>query len=438
MKSILNFLLLLFISSTVTVNAEMNKTSYTLSEIIEFAINNNPGIIQSVKDIEIEKYGLDEARAYKNPQLNFNTGITRYRYASPITPISGSPMTGSGFPEFDNNIYDFGFSFVLPIYRGGRLDSGVRIAEIKKSIAEDISCMTKNELIYNLINTYYKIIQLEKLLKASEATVKQLEFHKKKVETFLKAGTVPKVELLKTEVELAHAKQNALLVKNSLESSCELLKTLMGIEDVNKKITIVPEDFNFQVPSIDNAVNRALSLRPDYTAILKKKKVAQERIKTAKGKRLPEVYFFSEFYERSGDSFEFKENWNIGIRLNIPIFDGGVIKSQIDKEIKEMEKIIEEERTVRLNIIREIKDAYLNIEGSIERISVSQKAVEEAKENLRIEILKFETGSGTSTDVIDAQTALLRAETDYLQAIYDKNIAIVSLIRAMGEILYGG
>jgi len=65
----------------------MNKTSYTLSDAIEFAVKNNPRIIQSSKDVEIGTYGISEAKANKMPRLDFNGGATRYRYASPITPI---------------------------------------------------------------------------------------------------------------------------------------------------------------------------------------------------------------------------------------------------------------------------------------------------------------------------------------------------------------
>lgn len=414
---------------------QMNKSSFTLSEAIEFALKNNPGFIRSGKDVEIETYGISEAKANKMPRLDFNSGVTMYRYSSPITPISGSPLKGSGFPEFDRNIYDFGVSFMLPLYRGGRLDTGVTIAEIKKSIADDMLRMSKQELIYNLTNVYYKIYQLEKLLEATEASVKQLEAHKKNVELFLQAGTMPKVELLKTEVELAHAKQNAIVVKNSLESAYELLKTLMGMEG-NIKISLIYEDRAYKIPPVEEAIKKALFDRPDYNALLKKKKVAEEKVSFAQGKRLPSVYLNGEYYERSGDSFEFKENWNIGIRLSVPIFDGGLIRSEINKEKKEMEKVREEERALRLDIIREVKDSYLNIENAQKRIEVSEKAVEEAKENLRIEVLKYETGFGTSTDVIDAQTVLLRAETEYLQAVYDKNIAIASLRKAMGDDAY--
>lgn len=437
MKKMLIFISLLFVTITVYAEAgDMNKTSYTLSDAIEFAVKNNPRFIQSSKDVEIGTYGISEAKANKMPRLDFNSGATRYRYASPITPISGSPLKGSGFPEFDSNIYDFGVSFIMPLYRGGRLDAEVTIAEIKKSIADDMLRMSKQDLIYNLTNVYYKIYQLEKLLEATEASVKQLEAHKKNVELFLKTGTVPKVELLKTEVELAHAKQNAIVVRNSLESSYELLKTLMGIEDINRKISIVHENPVDKYPAIEEAINRTFSLRPDYKAVLKKKKVAEEKVNFAQGKRLPSVYLISEYSERSGDSFKFKENWNLALRLSVPIFDGGIIRSEISKEKKEMEKVSEEERALRLDIIREIKESYLNIENTQKRIEVSEKAVETAKENLRIEVLRYETGSGTSTDVIDSLTALLRAETDYLQAIYDKKIAIASLRRVIGEDMY--
>ena len=75
-------------------------------------------------------------------------------------------------------------------------------------------------------------------------------------------------------------------------------------------------------------------------------------------------------------------------------------------------------------------------ESALQRIAVSETAVESAKESLRIEQLRYKTGAGTSTDVIDAQAALLRAETEYYQALYDKDIALASLRRATGTDAY--
>ncbi|MEW6570491.1 MAG: TolC family protein [Nitrospirota bacterium] len=71
---------------------------------------------------------------------------------------------------------------------GGRLDRGIKIAGLKKSIAEDSLRVSRQELIFNLTNVYYKILQLEKLLQANEAAVKQLERHETDDESFYKAA----------------------------------------------------------------------------------------------------------------------------------------------------------------------------------------------------------------------------------------------------------
>lgn len=416
--------------------AGTEKDSYTLSEIVGYALKNNPGIILSQKDLQSESFGISAAKADKMPKVDFNTGITRYRYPTPVTPISGSPLAGAAFPEFDNTLYDMGAVFRMPLYKGGRLDRGVLIAEMKRAVAEDNCRLSRQELVFNLTNIYYKIAQLEKLLEANEASVKQFEAHKKDVELFLIAGTVPQVELLKTEVELSHAKESVLLVRNNLESACELLKTLMGIDDMNRRVSIVHETLNDNAALIEESIAQAFSERPEYRAIMKKRKVSEERIKYAEGRRLPDVFLLGEYTDKAGEDFAFKENWALAMRLLIPVFDGGGIKAEVEKEKIELEKVKEEERSLRLEIIREIKDAYINIENAGERIKVSDKAIETARENLRIERLKYETGAGTSTDVIEAQAALLRAETDYHQAVYDKSIAIASLRKAIGEDIY--
>ncbi len=68
---------------------------------------------------------------------------------------------------------------------------------------------------------------------------------------------------------------------------------------------------------------------------------------------------------------------------------------------------------MRLKIYYEIKEAILNIENSKERLNLQKKAVEEAKENLKVEVLKYDKGESATTDVIDAQTKLLREEANY-------------------------
>ncbi|MEC4686446.1 MAG: TolC family protein [Nitrospirota bacterium] len=410
---------------------EMRKESYTLSEAVQYALENNPRLAALQMDIEIEDYSIDEAKGGRFPRVDFIGNTIRSRYDRPVLPITGSPMEG-GFPEFDNPTYEVGVSFNFPVYMGGRLKRQVRIAEISKSIVEDAFALGRQELIFNVTSIYYKILELEKILEASEKRVSQLEAHKKDVELFLKAGNVPRIDLLNTETGLSHARHSALLVKHNIESAYELLKSFMGIEDVDTEISVVPEIMNRTYPDIAESREKAFSCRPDYKAVLKKERMAAERVRLLSGKRHPLVSLHGKYTENAGSNFDFREDWYVSLRLTIPVFDGGVIKTQVNRARKEAEKIKEQERALRLKILREIKDAHLGIENALERMEVLSKGIETAEEILRIEQLKYKAGTGTNTDVLDAQTALLRARVEYYQGIYDKDIAIAALDKAIG------
>jgi outer membrane protein len=405
---------------------------YNLVSIIRYALKNNPGLRIAEKDIDVQKYGIDAAKADRIPRIDLGGGIARFRYDTPLTPVVITPPIGAGtdFPVVRRTIWDTSVSFKLPLFKGGRLYRAVHIAEMKRALAQDTYRMNKQELVYNLTSAYYKIVQFEKLLLANDQSVRQLESHKKNVELYLKTGTVSKLDLLKTDVELSHALENRLIVKNNLASAYELLKALMGMDNLDTEITIVPENtLNESFPTLEESMKTAFSQRSDYKAVTKKRLIGEERIKIAEGKRFPDVFAAGEYVAKAGKETAFKENWNYGVRFTIPLFDGGLIRS----EMTEMEKTKEEERAIKLLINREVRDAHLIIANVRERIGVTQKAIESARENVRVELLTYDNGAGTSTNVIDAQTALLRAETDYYQALFDRETAFAYLKKAVGE-----
>ncbi|OGW19137.1 MAG: hypothetical protein A2X56_10240 [Nitrospirae bacterium GWC2_57_13] len=411
---------------------------FTLDEVIAYGMENSAVVRSAQADVAAESTGVRAAEAARMPKFDLQGGVTKYSYPSPVTPIAGSPTAGLAFPEFDRTIYNAGLTFNLPLFQGGRLIRGVTIAKLRRSIAEDTFLMSRQDLIYNLTSTYYKILQLDKMLQAHEASVRQLEAHKRDVEVALVAGTVAKVQLLKAETELAHARQAALISKNNLESAYELLKALMGIEDSNRSITVIeaPQAHDPHL-SLEESMPLALRQRHDYQASRKKLEMHEERVKRTEGKKLPSLSVTGEYADTAGTDLELNENWAIGLRLTIPLFDGGAVAAEIGREKAELLKAKENERALRIDIFREVRIAHLSIENAADRIDAAGTSIESAKENLRIERLKYKAGGGTSTDVIDAQEALLRAETDYYQALFDKKIALASLRKAIGKEFIG-
>ncbi len=408
--------------------------AYTLREIVEYALEHNPAVRQSATGVKLSEQGVKAAQGERLPKIDFASGATAYRYPTPVTPITSSPTTLVAIPEFSDRIYDLGFLFSMPLFRGGRLERAVEVARIKQLIAGHQLEATRQELVYNLTSTYYKLLQLKSLARVTDAQVKELEALRGQAESFVKAGGRAPLDLLKADVELARGRENALVVSNSLQTTMELLKKLMGIEDVTRRIDVAEEQTS-EKPYLpfDDGLRRAFERRPEYRAAQGRVQAAGEQVKISEGRRLPSVYATADYGKRSGDSLAFKENWSAGVRLILPVFDGGVIRSDIETQRLELERAKEEERAVRLSINREVKDAYTEIENVARRVEVTGMALVPARENRRIELLKYQTGAGTMTDNLDAQTALLRAEYDYYRALFDRETSYAAMKKALGE-----
>lgn len=411
------------------------KTVLTLAEAIDLALKNNPHIRSIGKDIETESYNLRAAKAERMPRVDLTFGVTRYRYPTPLTPIviESPAAIGLKIPRFEQTIYDGGAILRLPLYRGGRLQRNVAIGELRKAIAEDNLRFGREDLIYNVASVYHKVLQMEQVCATSEATVKQLEAHRRDVETLKRAGSVPYLDLVKTDVELGHAIQNRLQAEINLDSAYELLRTLIGLDNADWRPSLsVPASEEPVCSAVIECRQAARHYRTDLKALQKRLRIAEERVKIARGKYYPEVSLLGEYIDRSGTDFEYKENWDVGVRMTIPLFDGGLIGAEVARGKNELEKLKEEERGLNLTIEKEVKDAFLTLENARSRMSVAETAVASAKENSRVEDLKYRVGAATNTDVIDAHVALQRAETDLWQARFDRDTAIALLKRAVG------
>lgn len=404
---------------------------FNLKEIIEYSIKNNPEIIINNKEIEKENINIEMERANKMPFFYFSGNGNRFKYPYPVIPISfeeGKLV----IPEFDRTIFNYGFQFLFPLYKGSRIERGILLSEIKREIKKVNLKTGLEDLKYTLGNLYFEILKMEKRKKVKESSIEQMKAHKESAEIFYKAGSVPKIDLIKTEVELKRAEEDLLILNNNIEIYYEILKNLMGFEE-DIKIRLKEEDFfkDFDFENMD-LLKEAYLRRVEFKEIEEKKKLTEEKINYLKGKILPEVYLSSNYFLSSGSSFSFEDNWAVSLNLKFPLFEGGITKFEIKKEEIEREKIKEEERALKIKVEREIKEAILNLENSQKRIEVLKEAVEEAKENLRLEKILYEAGENTSKDVIDAENFFLQTEISLENAIFDKNISILNLYKAMG------
>ena len=406
----------------------------SLKEIAVYALQNNPKLKSAAIDVASEGESVEIAEGERRPRLDAQMAATRSRYDSALTPISGKPGSGASFPDFSNPVYDAGLSFSLPIYRGGRLTRNVAVARLRQASAGDALSTSREDLLFNIASLYFKILQMEKMKASAEAAVTLMEAQNKDVASFYESGSVPKLDVLKSEVELARARHNVQIVENSLESAFVALKPLMGMEDASARIELAQYQGQiFPFPPEEESITAALSKRSELSAARTRIKIHEERILIADSKKLPSVTLTGDYGGRSADDMSLNENWNASLRMSLPMLDGGIISHETARETREMEKAKEEERALRINIAREVKDARLSVYMAEKRIETLKPAVTAATEALRVERLRFGSGAGSSTDVTDAAVSALRIQNDQSQAVYDRDSGMACLARAMGE-----
>jgi outer membrane protein TolC len=118
--------------------------------------------------------------------------------------------------------------------------------------------------------------------------------------------------------------------------------------------------------------------------------------------------------------------------LTLPLFEGGRISAKVREEVSALGAAQERLRKLNLQIRQEVETAVLDVSSSTERVKALEKAIEQARESLRVETLKYNLGAGAISDVLDAQAAQLVTETSYYRALADFRIAVARLKLAMG------
>ena len=124
--------------------------------------------------------------------------------------------------------------------------------------------------------------------------------------------------------------------------------------------------------------------------------------------------------------------WGVGVNVSMNVFDTGVTLSKIHGAEADLKKAEETYRNTVDSVNLDVRSNYLGLREAEKRISTTKLAVEQADEDYRIAQLRYMSGVGTNTDVLDAQVALTQAKTNYTKALYDYNTSKTALETSIG------
>lgn len=404
---------------------EAETISIDLRGAVATAIENN-------RDIRISEYSLTEAEAAvseaaaaKNPSLGYTFTGSRGR---------STGVNSSGQKAVVAESYSNGVNVTWPLWTGGRVEGLISAARYQKDAAEEAVYLAEAETKLNATSAYYQYLEAINLEDVSRESVENLSSHLTNVQQQYDAGIVAKLDVLSSNVSLANAKQAYITAKNAKDIAEANLNNIMRIPMSTK---LVPTDTNFPEPEFSITMDQALAvadsnrweiLQAKYAYMAAK---AQERV--AKSGYLPTISV-SGGYNWTDDDFPGFEHdgWNVSGGLSWSLWDGGATDAQIksaNAAVKAAEEMLAQTRE---SVELEVRQDYLNILSAKEKIRATEAAVAEAEEAYKIATVRYKSGVGINLDVLDAQYNLNSARTNYITAMYDYNVGLATLEKALG------
>lgn len=396
---------------------------------------------QTNPTVSIAQYELDSARASYNAArqsrgISITASHTTQRGGYDDNIVKKTDATGAWTGEYwkgIGNSHSNGLTASLPIFTGGKLKGTIKQAKANYQYNQVGVQRTYNEMRSTVTDGYFTMLQADNMQKLSAESVARLEDHLKNVQAQYDVGVVAKVDVLRSQVELANAKQTLIQAENSYQVAEANMNKIVGLPmDTNLKLDNLLV-YNAYDKNMDDCLAYAAEHRPELMQAKYGVDAAKGALMVARSGHMPQVAASaSQAWSDSNWPGDENGNWGVGVSVSMNVFDTGVTLSKIHGAEADLKKAEETYRNTVDSVNLDVRSNYLGLREAEKRISTTKLAVEQADEDYRIAQLRYMSGVGTNTDVLDAQVALTQAKTNYTQALYDYNTSKTALETSIG------
>ena len=410
----------------------------SLADAVTIALRQNPNVARAQKDLEASQGVVIQTRAIAIPKL---------RAAGAFTGVQSTDIDTPRIPNFD---FAFGteqswssqIRLVQSLYEGGRILSALRVARLTKERSLLMYQTVVADTVLEVQLAYYDVLLAAQNIIVQQTSVELLNSELTDTKRRYDAGTVPRFNVLRAEVELANQQPKLIRAKNDFRISKNYLANILGfnipketVEDIPLTLSGKLEAEPYQI-ELSRAISLALERRTELGSLRKTQALRREDIVNAKSGYKPSVQAFGGYEVRnsmfSSDLTYDVYGWTAGVQFTWDIFDGLRTKGKIVETTALYEKAGVELDDTGRRIELEVRTSYSKFIEATEVLESQKKVVEQAEEALRLATARSDAGTGTQLDVLSARSALTDAQTTQIQALHDYSAARARLERAVG------
>ena len=413
----------------------------TLEESIKIAMERNLALHSAVMGIDGSEFRRKEAITNFLPTWTGQYAYTRWSYPAFVGNIGGGTTGFTGSPD----VYNFNTTVNQPLFTGGLNLANYRSAKIGVDLSKENVETVKRDIVLQVRAGYFNILRAQKFLTVAQQQVKQFEAQLEVTKAFFDVGIIPKNDVLQAEVRLANARQGQVRAENDLATGKASFNILLrrGVSTPLEVLDILeykPFPMGFEA-----SLNEALRQRPEVKTAQLNIDQAKENVKIARSGFFPTVGLAGN-YSRTSDWWKLgggigdpsenltSERWSVQALATFTLWNWGNTAFKVGENKVKVTQAEDSKIQLMESITLEVKNSYLNLLTAERNINVTEKAIEQAEENLRMNEERYKYQVATQTDVLNAVTLLAEARTNYFGALSDFNVAKAQLERSMGRV----
>lgn len=421
-----------FLSLGISMSAQAQEV-LTIQQAIERMLQNNLNIKRATLNVNSATVDLQQSKAALYPSLNGSLN-NNFNFGRSLNSATNQLIT--------QNFYQggAGINTSVDVFGGFAKINQIRQNKILLEAGNSNLDKVKNDLILQVVTGYFQVVYNVELLKASKEQLSVAQQTEEREEALMDAGNKTIADVSQAKAQVATAELNVTNAQNQLTISYLTLSQLMEMRSDSNDYTVVAPTVQEIATArknynINEVYNSSLSLFPDIKLAQLNKEAAERGISVARGALSPRIvlsgglgssysYVLGANAMFSPDSHLFDQvnnNFyqNVGLSLQIPIFNGLSAKSNVKRAKINYEDFKLQESLAKNNLNKVIAQAIADLRAADSRYSSTQNTFNAQKDAFNVIEQRYNVGLVNSLDYNTSRTNMNKAETDFIQAKYD-------------------
>jgi outer membrane protein len=418
----------------------------SLEECIKYALENNVDAKNAQLETLIAKATVIERRSQGLPQINGNVDFT-YNAAIPVVFFPNEGPFADPNSELDVVPLRFGVPLTSTVafqanqmIFDGSYFVGLQAARTYKMLTEYDRLKSEIDVKERVKKAYFSVLINEQRRQLIEANLNRLESLLFETNALFEAGFVEKIDVSRIKVQRNNIKTELDKIIAATAISVELLKIQIGLPLAHFIYLTQSLDEFHDLTDVQTLMELDGSRRVELDQIRTNIDLVKLDLKNNTVQYIPRLSAFATYQRNAAaqqigslmDNGRWFTGAFLGGSLSIPIFDGLSKSARIQQNRVQIRQLENQERFVEENIQLEKFQSRVNLKNSLAALEVQAENMELAKEVFRMAKIKYEEGLGSNLEVVEADSSLKEAETNYFTALYDALIAKVDLEKALG------